>query len=72
VCADGGAWFYAVRDDAWVYARDHTADTTTGAFSPDGKWFASSDRRGNVTLRDVVATFAAASGASQPARSDSK
>jgi WD40 repeat protein len=59
VCADGGAWFYAVHGDAWVYARDHFADTVTGTFSPDGKWFASCDRKGIVTLRDVAATFAA-------------
>lgn len=60
VCADGGAWFYAVHEDAWVYVRDHFSDTVTGVFSPDGKWFASCDRKGNVTLRDVAATFATA------------
>ncbi len=71
VCADG-AWFYAVRDDTWVYARDHFSNTTSGAFSPDGKWFASSDRRGNVTLRDVAATLTAAPGATGPVRNDGK
>ena len=58
VCADGGVWLYSVRYDVWVYAQDHFADTIVGEFSPDGKWFASCDRRGGVTLRDVVATFA--------------
>ena len=57
VCADGGAWLYAVHDDAWVYVRDHFADTVSGTFSPDGRWFASGDLRGIVTLRDVAATF---------------
>src|SRR5262249_17024726 len=72
VWAGGGAWFYAVRDDAWVYVRDHFSSATSGAFSPDGKWFATSDRRGNVTLRDVAATFAAAPSASNPTRNGGK
>jgi WD40 repeat protein len=60
VCADGGAWFYDIRTDTWAYTRDHSSDTFSGAFSPDGALFASSDRRGTVTIRDVAATFAAA------------
>jgi WD40 repeat protein len=57
VCSDGGAWFYSMHDDTWVYTRDHSTDTTSGAFSPDGKWFASSDRRGMITLRNIVTTL---------------
>jgi WD40 repeat protein len=60
VCADGGAWLYAVRGDTWVYVRDHDTDTPTGKFSPDGRWFASTDLRGLVVVRDVPLTFAAA------------
>jgi WD40 repeat protein len=60
VCTDGGAWFYDVAGDVWAYALDHPSDTYSGAFSPDGTQFASSDLRGAVTVRDVAATLAAA------------
>jgi WD40 repeat protein len=60
VCADGGTWLYSTPGDLWAYTRDHNTDTFTGRFSPDGRWFASSDRRGIVVVRDVKATLAAA------------
>jgi WD40 repeat protein len=61
VCADGGAWLYSISRDIWAYTRDHNTDTFTGRFSPDGRRFVSSDRRGVVVVRDVQATLAAAS-----------
>jgi WD40 repeat protein len=60
VCADGGTWLYAVRGDTWAYARDHDTDVLTGRFSPDGRLFATTDRRGTVVVRDVASTLAAA------------
>jgi WD40 repeat protein len=60
VCADGGTWLYAVRNDTWAYARDHDTDVFTGRFSPDGSMFATTDRRGVVVVRDVASTLAAA------------
>jgi WD40 repeat protein len=57
VCADGGTWLYSTRGDTWIYTRDHDADTLTGRFSPDGRWFVSGDRRGVVIARDVEATL---------------
>jgi WD40 repeat protein len=60
VCADGGTWLYAVHGDTWAYSHDHDTDVFTGRFSPDGKLFASSDRRGVVVVRGVAATLTAA------------
>jgi WD40 repeat protein len=60
VCKDGGTWLYSLRGDLWAYARDHDAEATGGRFSPDGKLFVTTDRRGVVVVRDVAATLAAA------------
>ncbi|TMQ03050.1 MAG: hypothetical protein E6J91_48610 [Deltaproteobacteria bacterium] len=60
VTADGGTWLYAVHGDTWAYSHDHDTDVFTGRFSPDGKLFATSDRRGVVVVRDVAATLRAA------------
>jgi WD40 repeat protein len=60
VCKDGGTWLYAPRRDIWAYTRDHDADVSTGKFSPDGRLFATTDRRGIVVVRDVASTLAAA------------
>ena len=60
VCTDGGTWFYDVRRDRWAYTLDHSSDTFSPVFSPDGTQFASSDRRGTITVRDVAATLAQA------------
>jgi WD40 repeat protein len=60
VCTDGGTWFYDIRRDRWGYALDHSSDTFSPVFSPDGTLFASSDRRGTITVRDVAATLAPA------------
>jgi WD40 repeat protein len=57
VCANGGSWFYVVREDRWIYARDHSAAVQSGRFSPDGASFASTDRRGNVVIRNVAKTI---------------
>jgi WD40 repeat protein len=59
VCKDGGTWLYTVRGDRWVYARDHDAEASDGKFSPDGKQFVTTDRRGVVVVRDVASTLAA-------------
>jgi WD40 repeat protein/tRNA A-37 threonylcarbamoyl transferase component Bud32 len=59
VCTNGGTWFYDLADDTWAYAVDHSSEVFSGAFSPDGALFASSDRRGLVTIRSVAATLAA-------------
>ncbi|HEY0484582.1 MAG TPA: serine/threonine-protein kinase [Kofleriaceae bacterium] len=63
VCTDGGTWFYDIRRDLWAYTLDHSSDTFSPAFSPDGTLLASSDRRGTVTVRDVAATLSAAAAA---------
>jgi eukaryotic-like serine/threonine-protein kinase len=55
-CDDGSTWFYDVRRDVWVYTRDHDVESF-GAFSLDGRHFASADRKGVVVLRDTEATF---------------
>jgi WD40 repeat protein/tRNA A-37 threonylcarbamoyl transferase component Bud32 len=60
VCTNGGTWFYDLAGDTWAYAVDHTSEVFSGAFSPDGALFASGDRRGLVTIRNVAATLAAA------------
>jgi WD40 repeat protein len=60
VSADGGTWLYSLRHDTWLYANDDHTDTLTAAFSADGRWFFSSDRRGVVIARDVPASFASA------------
>ena len=54
---DGSTWFYDVRHDAWAYTRDHNGEDLFGAFSPDGRQFASADENGIVVLRDVESTF---------------
>ena len=54
----GGTWLYEIRERSWVYVRDHQEQVSRGEFSPDGKWFASCDGRGAVTVRDVATTFA--------------
>jgi WD40 repeat protein len=59
VGADGGSWFYDIRNDKWAYTQDHLSTTIAGALSPDGALFASSDRSGIVVVRDVTATLAA-------------
>ena len=64
VGADGGTWYYDIRGDRWAFTLDHASETFNGVFSPDSALFASVDRRGVVTVRDVPATFAAA--AAQP------
>ena len=56
VTQDGGSWFYAVRENAWTYTRDHFTITQSGRFSPDGASFVSSDRNGNVVVRNVAMT----------------
>ena len=56
-CADGGTWLYSVPRDAWAYTRDHDNDVLGVAFSPDGKLFVTTDRRGAVVVRDVPATW---------------
>lgn len=43
-----------------VNVGDFGETTFSGAFSPDGTLFASSDLQGTVTVRDVAATFATA------------
>jgi len=58
VCADGGSWLYSMHSDIWAYTRDHNTDTFTARFSPDGRLFATSDRRGLVVVRDVQSTLA--------------
>jgi len=60
VCKDGGTWLYALGSDVWAYTRDHDVDISTGKFSPDGRLFATTDRRGIVVVRDVASTLAAA------------
>jgi dipeptidyl aminopeptidase/acylaminoacyl peptidase len=60
VCKDGGTWLYSLRGDIWAYARDHDAEASGGKFSPDGKLFVTTDRRGVVVVRDVASTLAAA------------
>ena len=60
VCKDGGTWLYRAGDDVWAFARDHDAEASAGRFSPDGKLFVTTDRRGVVVARDVAATLAAA------------
>ncbi len=57
VCRDGGSWFYTVRDNAWVYARDHTTSVLSGRFSRDGTSFVSTDRNGFVVVRNVSKTI---------------
>jgi WD40 repeat protein len=57
VCDDGTTWFYDVHRDAWAYTRDHSPEGAIGAFSSDGRYFASADQRGLVLLRDTEATF---------------
>jgi WD40 repeat protein len=54
---DGSTWFYDVRHDLWAYTRDHSPDVILGAFSSDGKQFASAGQKGLVVLRDTEATF---------------
>jgi WD40 repeat protein len=58
VCADGGTWLYAVDHDRWIYTRDHDTDTYVGRFSPDGRWFASTDRNGAAVVRDLTPSTA--------------
>ncbi|HSJ65801.1 MAG TPA: WD40 repeat domain-containing protein, partial [Gemmatimonadaceae bacterium] len=58
VCKEGGAWFYSIPEDRWVYVRDHAVDVISGRFSQIGADFASADRSGTVIVRDVVKTFA--------------
>jgi eukaryotic-like serine/threonine-protein kinase len=60
VCKDGGTWLYTMRGDRWAYARDHDAEASDGKFSPDGRQFVTTDRRGVVVVRDVASTLAAA------------
>lgn len=60
VCSDGATWFYDIARDRWAYALDHASESMAPAFSPDGALFASADRRGAITVRDVAATLAAA------------
>ncbi|HEU4726304.1 MAG TPA: WD40 repeat domain-containing serine/threonine protein kinase, partial [Kofleriaceae bacterium] len=60
VCGDGGAWLYSIPDDTWAYTRDHDTDVLSGRFSPDGKLFATTDRRGVIVVRSVPATLAGA------------
>jgi WD40 repeat protein len=60
-CRDGGTWLYARRNDVWAYARDHDAEISAVRFSPDGRSFVTTDRRGIVVVRDVASTLAAAS-----------
>jgi WD40 repeat protein len=57
VCADGSTWLYSIPGDTWAYTRDHDTDTNSGMFSPDGRLFASIDRRGLVVTRSVASTF---------------
>ncbi|HET7506310.1 MAG TPA: serine/threonine-protein kinase [Kofleriaceae bacterium] len=59
-CGDGGTWLYAVPSDTWAYTRDHDTDVLSGRFSPDGKLFATTDRRGVIVMRSVQATLLAA------------
>jgi WD40 repeat protein len=54
---DGSTWFYDVQHDAWAYTRDHSPEGIEGAFSADGRQFASADQKGLVVLRDTEATF---------------
>jgi WD40 repeat protein len=74
ICDDGSTWFYDVHHDVWAYTRDHSAvrhdvwayvpdrsaEDMFGAFSPDGRHFASADGKGLVVLRDMETTFAKA------------
>jgi serine/threonine protein kinase/WD40 repeat protein len=54
---DGGAWFYSVPKDRWIYTRDHVTLVTSGQFSHDGTSFASTDVSGKLVIRDVARTF---------------
>ena len=57
ICDDGSTWFYDVQHDGWAYTRDHGPEMVVGAFSRDGRQFASADLRGAVVIRDTEATF---------------
>lgn len=57
VCRDGGSWFFAVHDNAWVYTRDHATMVLSGRFSRDGARFGTADAKGNVVVRDVAETL---------------
>lgn len=66
VCPDGGTWLYDLGSDTWAYGAEHAAEVFGGAFSPDGTLYASGDRRGIVTIRNVATTLAAATAAPYP------
>jgi WD40 repeat protein len=59
VCGNGSTWLYDPRSDTWAYGAEHAAEVFGGAFSPDGALYASGDRRGIVTIRDVATTLRA-------------
>jgi eukaryotic-like serine/threonine-protein kinase len=51
---DGPVWYYSLETGDWTFTQSHQADTFQGQFSPDGRFFASSDAAGVVVLDDTA------------------
>ncbi len=51
-CLDGDVWFNV--DEQWLNVEAHAADTESGYFSPDDRWFVTSDVTGRVVLHDLA------------------
>lgn len=52
-CNDGGVWYYSILSNDWTFTQPHQTDVFSGRFSPDGKYFVSSDGAGAVILHDL-------------------
>jgi eukaryotic-like serine/threonine-protein kinase len=50
---DGPVWYYSFATRGWMFTQSHQTDTFAGQFSPDGRFFASSDAAGVVVLDDI-------------------
>jgi WD40 repeat protein len=53
-CTDGAVWYYSFASGCWTVTWPHQTDVFSGRFSPDGRYFVSSDGSGTVVLHDVV------------------